>query len=153
MTATSQAAPDSDPGSGRSARGDNERDAGSATLATLALASLVVLLAAVIVAVGQFAQQRIAANAAADLSALAAAGRWDLGSDGACAVARRVARDNGGRLDSCEVVGTEVSVVVEVVAPPAVRWAARAVGRKPPGIRAVARAGPGLDSGRTDPGR
>jgi len=127
----------------RASQGQREPDAGSATLGTLALASLVLLLAVVIVAVGQFAQQRVAANSAADLAALAAADRWDLGSHGACAVARRVAHDNRGRLDSCELTGAEVSVVVEVVAPPAVRWAARAVGRRAPEIRAMARAGPG----------
>ncbi|MCL2735208.1 MAG: hypothetical protein FWD75_01080 [Propionibacteriaceae bacterium] len=63
-------------------------------------------------------------HAASDLAALTAASHAAQGAsdDEACAMAERVAGDNGAHADSCEIVraGTEVAAEVEVSA--SLRW-------------------------------
>lgn len=119
-----------------------EPECGSATLSAVALMSLVMLLAALAVVIGQFANQRAAANSAADLAALAAADRWSDGEGMACDVARRVAHRNEARLTSCAVAGADVSVSVSVTVPRSIRIIARAAGDRAPELGAFARAGP-----------
>ncbi|QFR94883.1 Rv3654c family TadE-like protein [Streptomyces tsukubensis] len=80
---------------------------------------------------GQAVVAKHRAGAAADMGALAAAGRWADGAEEACAGARRVAEAQGGRIARCAVRG-EVSDVTAVVefGP----WAARVRARAgPPG--------------------
>lgn len=118
--------------SGVRARPEGER--GSATV--LAAAMLVVLLVICLggVAVGSAVIARHRAQAAADLGALAAAGRLALGKDAACAWAASVTRGMGGSVSSCVVEDLDVVVSVRIAANLG-RWG---VGT----ARAAARAGP-----------
>jgi secretion/DNA translocation related TadE-like protein len=74
---------------------------------------LTVLSAVVTLAVGYHARHRAAA--AADLAALAAAGKIQAGAPAACALARKVAEANAGVIRSCDIDGWRV--VVAVAAP------------------------------------
>ncbi|MET4427977.1 secretion/DNA translocation related TadE-like protein [Mycolicibacterium sp. 624] len=86
------------------------------------------------VAVGSAVIARHRAQAAADLAALAAAGRIALGGDAACASAASIARRMGAAIASCAVDGLDVVVSVDVTAE---------LGRLRVGTaRAAARAGP-----------
>jgi secretion/DNA translocation related TadE-like protein len=99
-------------------------------------AALVVVAACLVVlawATALVSRQR--AEAAADLSALAAAQALVSGGE-PCPAGHRVADSAGARLVGCSTTGTAVTVVVEVEAPP------RAVlGLDVPPARARARAG------------
>jgi secretion/DNA translocation related TadE-like protein len=75
-----------------------------------------------------------AAQAAADLAALAGAMASRDGGD-PCSAAGSVAADNGGRLVGCDVDGAEVTVLVEVPGP---HWLGQTHD-----LTAAARAGPG----------
>ena len=88
------------------------RDRGSVTIWAAALAGLVWLGSSAAVLYGSAVADRHRAEAAADLAALAAAVHVPDGVASACAVAARIAVDNGGSLRSCEVVGDEVEIVV-----------------------------------------
>jgi secretion/DNA translocation related TadE-like protein len=79
------------------------------------------------------------ARAAADLAALSAAVAIEAGADG-CAVAGRVAVDNGIRLSVCDLVGDQVDFVVSVEV---VRPVRTGVPGLPAEVTAVAHAGPG----------
>ncbi|WP_231514677.1 Rv3654c family TadE-like protein [Mycobacterium sp. URHB0044] len=88
--------------------------------------------AAVVVATAVVARHR--AQSAADLAALAAAGRLATGQDAACGWAVSVAEPMGARVTACTVETLDVVVTVEVDA---------ALGRWGIGsARAAARAGP-----------
>jgi secretion/DNA translocation related TadE-like protein len=102
----------------------------------LAAAMLIVLVVISLggVAVGSAVIARHRAQAAADLGALAAAGRIALGGDAACASAASIARRMGATIASCAVDGLDVVVSAEVAAELG-RWG---VGT----ARAAARAGP-----------
>jgi secretion/DNA translocation related TadE-like protein len=108
---------------------------GSATVWVLALAGLLAALGAAVVLVGAAVVARHRATAAADLAALAGAGRAVLGGADACDAVRRIAEANDGVVDRCTV---RAGAVVEVNLHVAVRLgpfgASRAVAR--------ARAGP-----------
>jgi secretion/DNA translocation related TadE-like protein len=78
------------------------------------------------------------ARAAADLAALSAAVAIGTGADG-CAVARRVAADNGTRLSVCDRVGDQVDFVVSVEVVRPVRTGVPAL---PAEVTAAAHAGP-----------
>lgn len=84
---------------------------GSATVWVLALAGLLAALGASVVLVGAAVVARHRATAAADLAALAGAGRAVMGEPDACATASRIAGANGGFLDGCTV---SADAVVEV---------------------------------------
>jgi secretion/DNA translocation related TadE-like protein len=92
----------------------NPRDDGSGTVWVLGLAGMI--LAAGIVALGWAGAvgARHRAEGAADLAALAGAGRALEGTSAACGEAGRVAARNGARLRDCGVDGLVVDVVVEV---------------------------------------
>lgn len=86
-------------------------DRGSATIWVLTLSGVLAVLAAAVVLVGAAAVARHRAETAADLAALAAAGRAVLGEPGACERAAEVARANAARLVSCSVDGSAVAQV------------------------------------------
>ncbi|MCZ2858315.1 Rv3654c family TadE-like protein [Blastococcus sp. VKM Ac-2987] len=90
---------------------------GSATVWVLALSAVLALLASAAVLVGVAAVARHRAGGAADLAALAAAGRAVLGDPAACTAAADVAAANGAELTGCRVEAggiVEVAVVVPV---------------------------------------
>ncbi len=115
-------------------------DRGSVTL--VAVAMVVVLLAITVACVylGSAVIARHRAQSAADLAALAAAGRLTDGAGAACAHAVAVVQAMHATVANCSVIELDVVVAVEVTV---------ALGRLGPGTaRAVARAGP-ADSGLT----
>lgn len=88
---------------------------GSASVWVLALSGLLALIAAATVLVGAAVLARHRATAAADLAALAAAGRAVLGDPAACSVGERVAQQNSAELIGCAVsAGAIVDVTVRV---------------------------------------
>ena len=88
---------------------------GSATVWTVALATVLALVGAATVLVGAAVVARHRAGAAADLAALAVAGRAVLGDPAACATGSSVARANGAELTGCTVgPGAVVEVAVAV---------------------------------------
>jgi secretion/DNA translocation related TadE-like protein len=111
------------------------RDRGSATL--LAVAMMAVILAAVggAAVMGSVVIARHGAQAAADLAALAAAGRLAEGQNTACEWAVSVADQMDARVTGCTVESLDVVVTVDVDAALG-RWGLGAA-------RAAARAGPG----------
>jgi len=92
-------------------RASARSDRGSATIWVLALSGVLAVLAAAVVLVGAAAVARHRAGTAADLAALAAAGRAVLGQPGGCELAAEVARANAARLVSCSI---DESAVAEV---------------------------------------
>ena len=110
-------------------------DRGSATVWVLALSGVLAVLATAVVLVGGATVARHRANTAADLAALAAAGRAVLDQPGACELAAEVAGANAATLDSCSV---DASSVVEVRVKVPVRlgrlgvWSAEARARAGP---------------------
>jgi secretion/DNA translocation related TadE-like protein len=93
----------------------SDRERGSATVWVLALAGVLAVMgvAAVLVAAAVTARHR--AGSAADLAALAAAGRAVTGDPNACAVAAQIARRNGARLATCTLEDGAVVAVTVVV--------------------------------------
>ncbi|GEM_PF-757128 len=89
----------------------DERGGGSVLVAGVCFALLAV--AAGVVAVMGWVAAAERAQAAADLTALAAAGAVVDGGDG-CQVARSAAEENGGRLTDCQLRGQRPRFVVEV---------------------------------------
>jgi secretion/DNA translocation related TadE-like protein len=90
---------------------------GSATVWVLALSAVLAVIGAGAVLVGAAAVARHRATAAADLAALAAAGRAVVGGEDACATSRAVAVANSAELVDCTVGGdavAEVTVTVSV---------------------------------------
>ena len=76
---------------------------GSATVWVLALAGVLAVVGMAVVLVGAAVVARHRAGAAADLAALAGAGRAVLGDPDACAVAADVAAANAAELTGCTV--------------------------------------------------
>lgn len=114
-------------------------DRGSATVWVLALCGVLVSLGAAGVLVGGAVTGRHRAEAAADLAALAAAGRAVSGVADPCAAAGSVASADGAVLESCTVLPggvVEVRVTVGVMLGPLGRRQATARARAGP-------AGPG----------
>ncbi|MCX5043171.1 pilus assembly protein TadG-related protein [Aldersonia sp. NBC_00410] len=118
-------------------RGSPDAERGAATVfgsfAILGLLAVVLLL----VHVGSVVAARHAAQSAADLAALAAAGALERGNGSACAAAQRIAAAQRARVSDCSV--EQWDVVVAVVVPVALG----SFGRRD--ARAVARAGPAAD--------
>lgn len=88
------------------------RERGSLTVWAAALAGLLLFGSTVAVFYGSAVIGRHRTEAAADLAALAAAIYVPDGDASACSTAAVTADRNGGRLDSCRVVGTDVEVTV-----------------------------------------
>jgi secretion/DNA translocation related TadE-like protein len=128
-------------------------DAGSATIWVLATGMVLVLVAVALAMAGAASVARHRAQAAADLTALAAALRaWD-GEAAACQRAADVSARNGARLVACRLEGLDAVVAVEVA--PALlagigvaRAAARAGPVESSGHPGIGRAGPGEDRRR-----
>lgn len=123
-------------------------DTGIATV--WAAAGVAVLMSALLVGlhIGAAITARHRAEAAADLGALAAAGRAALGTPTACARAVDIVSRTAGTVTRCELSGWEAVVEVEVPVPGTGLGPTVATGR--------ARAGPASDPDRTgevtDPG-
>ena len=114
-------------------------DRGSATVLSLGAVMFCLLLAIVGLALTEFASTRARVSAAADLAALAAAGRpW--AGDG-CHVAAEVAKANDARLRRCRIDGVDAEVAVDGQARGILAQVARAAGKHPPLIVVNARAG------------
>ncbi|QCW49505.2 hypothetical protein FE634_02095 [Nocardioides dongxiaopingii] len=120
-------------GRGRAAGRDGGEERGGATVVTLALAGVLLLLGAALGVVAALVVGHRTAQAAADLAALAAAQALARGSDG-CGAAATVAAANGAALTGCAVEGREVRVEVGVTGP---RWLGQSGD-----LTARARAGP-----------
>src|SRR3954471_18401909 len=93
-----------------------EGERGSATVWVLALSGVLACVGLAVVLVGAAVVARHRASAAADLAALAAAGRAVTGEPDACAVAARVAEGNSASLAACVVEGSGI-VQVRVTVP------------------------------------
>lgn len=113
----------------------SRREEGFVTVAVVALAAALALVAALVVALASVAVARHRAMSAADLAALAGARHALEGPAVACDAAREVAAAHGARVEDCDVVGLDVRVVAAVQPPGRLGELGRA--------RAVARAGPG----------
>lgn len=94
----------------------NRQERGSATLATTGFLALLLLLGAALGVVAAMFHAHRAAQAAADLAALAAAGALSHGED-ACGSGASVASANGADLLACSVEGLDVRVRVRVDGP------------------------------------
>jgi secretion/DNA translocation related TadE-like protein len=112
----------------------NRGQHGAASLLSVALLSVLLLVGAALGVVAALVWAHRTAQAAADLSALAAAAELQEGED-ACRAARRIADANHASLISCQVQGEEVMVEVLVTGP---RWLGQ-----DEDLSARARAGPG----------
>ena len=129
-----------DGGRGCRARLLRRSETGTATVAAcLALAGLLVL-TVLVVHIGAVIVARHRAQAAADLTALAAAGDLRYGTEDACAVAHRLAQDAGVQIGKCAVDGWDVLIATEVRIPIG-PFGMRSVG-------ALARAGPTEEGAR-----
>jgi secretion/DNA translocation related TadE-like protein len=114
----------------------DRRDRGSATLLAVAMMAMILAVVGAAVVVGSAVIARHRAQSAADLAALAAAGRLADGQNAACGWAAAVAQQMNARVTACAVESLDVVVTVDVDA---------ALGRWGLGTaRAAARAGPGL---------
>ena len=90
---------------------------GSATVWVIALSAVLAVIGTAAVLVGAATVARHRATSAADLAALAAAGRAVVGDPDACAAAADLAQANSAELTACTVGGdavVEVSVSVPV---------------------------------------
>ena len=96
--------------------GRDEGERGSATVYLVALAAVLAVVAAAAVLVGAAVVGRHRAGAAADLAALAGAGRAVLADPAACDAAARVAAANGAVVERC-AVGAGAVVEVQVGVP------------------------------------
>lgn len=110
------------------------RERGSASIWVLALSAVLAVAVVAAVLVGSAITLRHRAAAAADLSALAAAGRALEGQAAACAAAADIAAAMTAELDGCTVTGLVAQVWVTAAADLGL------VGRV--GSQATARAGP-----------
>ncbi|WP_423462584.1 Rv3654c family TadE-like protein [Promicromonospora sp. MS192] len=122
----------------RSGRGERERGAG--TVLVLGVVAVILVLALGIGALGAAQNARGAAQAAADLGALAGATALRDGFD-PCGTAGAAVRRNGAEIASCDVLG---GGVVRVAATRAVAGPGGDLGRLGQ-ARATARAGPRVD--------
>lgn len=111
----------------------NRSERGSVSLVVVACLGLLLLLGAALGVVGAMVRAHRAAQAAADLAALAVASAVDRGGD-PCAAGAGVAAANGARLLACDLDGRTARVRVEVAGP---RWLGQDAD-----LAAEARAGP-----------
>jgi secretion/DNA translocation related TadE-like protein len=123
-------------------------DRGSATIWVIALSAVLAVVGAAVVLVGVAAAARHRAATAADLAALAGAGRAARGEPDACGLAAEVATANAAALVSCAV---EEGAIVEVRVSIPVRlgrlgvWAASARARAGPATAGWSAPGDALD--------
>lgn len=113
----------------------NER--GSGAVLVLAITFACLILFALIAPVATVYKNRVHAQGAADLAALAAAEQWNYLGAQPCAVARKVATQNSAQLADCHVHGSSVQVAVVLSQPLRVLEAVTL-----PSAQARSRAGP-----------
>lgn len=92
-------------------------EAGSGTVLVLGLVAVLAAVAGVLVTVGLLVVTRHRADSAADLAALAAAGRSLSGLEEACRAAAETAEAAGARLVTCRLDGDDAVVSVAVLPP------------------------------------
>jgi secretion/DNA translocation related TadE-like protein len=97
-------------------------EGGSASLLVGMWSMVLTMLAAGAIALTSALAAREAVSAAADLAALAGASATLTEPDRACPRAISIASENGATLTECRVAGTEVWVVAQAPAPPALQW-------------------------------
>lgn len=114
-------------------RPDAGADRGAASLLVATCVALLLVIGAALGVVAALVRSHRAAQAAADLAALAGAEARQRGEDG-CRVAAALARSNAAELVACRLIGDDVAVAVEVVGP---RWLGQTAD-----LTAQARAGP-----------
>lgn len=95
-----------------------DREAGVATVLVLGLALVLAAIAVAVTAVGAVLVTRQRAATAADLAALAVAGRGLDGEPVACEAGRRIAEAHGARLRACDVADDLDATVRVAVLPP-----------------------------------
>ena len=93
------------------------REEGSSTVLVLGFVTVLLLVGGLVASVACVAVARHQAEAAADLAALAAAGRAFEGGAAACAAARHVVEAQAGELLECRLEGVDVLVEVGVRPP------------------------------------
>jgi secretion/DNA translocation related TadE-like protein len=86
---------------------------GSASVLMIGIAGVIVVLSSAAIVVGGYAVGYHRARAAADLSALSGAAAYQQGRE-PCAQAAKTARQNGARVDRCDLVGDVIDFVVTV---------------------------------------
>ncbi|MFD9798295.1 Rv3654c family TadE-like protein [Streptomyces sp. NPDC059071] len=124
----------------RSARRTCPADRGAATVWTAFAACALCVVFGAVLALGQAVAARHRAGAAADLAALAAAGRILWGEQDACAAAARVAAAQGATLVRCQVRDDIADVTTRVAHPP---WHPQSRARAgPPALPPAGRASP-----------
>jgi secretion/DNA translocation related TadE-like protein len=111
---------------------------GSASVLMIGMMGIVVALSSAALLIGGYATGYHRARAAADLSALSGAAAFQQGGD-ACAKVGQTARQNGARVDRCDVVGDAIDFVVTVRVSVAARTR---VPQLPRTVAAEAHAGP-----------
>ncbi len=114
------------------------RDRGAATVWSMALVNVLLMVGLVAAAVGALAVTRQRAATVADVAAIAGA----QAVAEPCAAAIAVVAANGMTMVSCQRDGVDVVVEVTATAPPAASRLLGLLGRSDPEIRASARAGP-----------
>jgi secretion/DNA translocation related TadE-like protein len=113
-------------------------ESGSASVLMTGVIGFVVALSSAALVIAGYAVGYHRARAAADLSALSGAAAYQDGRE-ACAQATRTARQNGARLDHCDVVGDAIDFVVTVRVSVLARTK---IHHLPPAVTAQAHAGP-----------
>jgi secretion/DNA translocation related TadE-like protein len=93
------------------------RDDGYGTVITLGLIAVLLMITGVLATAGTVVVARHRAEAVADVAALAAARHAREGQLLACGAARRLARQQGARVESCRLDGLDAVVVVQVRPP------------------------------------
>ena len=86
---------------------------GSASVLMIGVIGVVVVLSGAVLVIGGYAVGYHRARAAADLSALSGSAAYQQGRD-PCAEAAKIARQNGARVDRCDLVGDAIDFVVTV---------------------------------------
>ncbi|MBT2367979.1 flp pilus-assembly TadE/G-like family protein [Streptomyces sp. ISL-10] len=130
------------------------RDQGSATVWVASATTVLCVVFAIVLAMGQAVVARHRAGAAADLAALAAADHALSGRDEACAKAAEVARAQAAEIARCVVTGEIADVIARSrFGPYAPQVRSRAgppdPAQAPPQLRPRAPAPPALGQGRS----
>jgi secretion/DNA translocation related TadE-like protein len=86
---------------------------GSASVLMIGIVGVIVVLSSATLVIGAYAVGYHRARAAADLSALSGAAAYQQGRE-PCAEAAKTARQNGARMDRCDLVGDSIDFVVTV---------------------------------------
>jgi secretion/DNA translocation related TadE-like protein len=86
---------------------------GSASVLMAGIIGVVVALSSAVLIIAGYAVGYHRARAAADLSALSGAAAYQEGRD-ACAQATQTSRQNGTRVEHCDVIGDDIDFVVTV---------------------------------------